>query len=156
MSKNQTAKSRPLVVLLSDSILMEGLGVSLREELGMHVIQIGNHRTDLQQNLDALEPDLIIIDLDDPQLPAILFMLRKQPGSLFLGIDLQFSQVVVSNCNRYPIHSMGEFCQLAETLIEGNSHRQAGAEPSDTNTNQPLRDLREAAQFGQEQSSGLD
>jgi len=128
---------RPLVVLLSDSILMEGLGESLREELRLNVVQVENHRGGLQERLDGLAPDLIIIDLDNPHLSTILFILRKQPETLFLGIDQQFSQVFVLNCNRYPIHSMGEFCRLAETLLDVNGHKRGGGARLNPKDNHP-------------------
>lgn len=144
MRNEKGMDKRPLVVLLSDSILMEGLGESLQEELGLNVVQMESHRQGLQERLDALAPDLIVTDLDNPQLANILTMLKKQPETQYLAIDQQLSQVVVLNCNRYPIHSMNEFCQLAETLLDGNDHKREGEETLNIHSNNPPLNSNEA------------
>lgn len=115
---------QPLVVLLSDSVLMEGLGNSLRNDQGMNVLQMNACSSCLLERVNTLKPDLVVIDLGDPQPSVILSLLRKQPDTLFLGIDPQFSQVMIFNCHRTPVRSMQEFCKIAQRLVDRQRYPQ--------------------------------
>ena len=111
-------KKRPLVVLLGDSLLMDGVAVGLgaREVLG--VVRMDTTAAENGESLKSLNPDLIVFELDTPWSPAILSLLREQPGTQLLGLDLTCSQVIVLNSHQHPTRNMKELCQLVQTELD--------------------------------------
>jgi hypothetical protein len=118
--------TRADVVLFGNSVLLEGLGMSLSNDLGLYVVQVDNHTSGLEERLNSLEPDLIVVDLDTPRLSAVFSLLRQRPGTLFMGIDHVSSEVIVLKSNLYPIHSMKEFYQLTQMELGCEVRMQEG------------------------------
>lgn len=106
------------VIVMGDSLLMDSLGSNLREGLKMDVIRVNAASADLEERLRVIQPDLIVFELDVPRPCSILALLKEQPGTLFLGIDPTFSQVIAFNSNWHIIQTMQEFCQLAQTQLD--------------------------------------
>jgi hypothetical protein len=111
---------RPLVVLLGDSLLMDGVEAGLGSKQALGILRMDTTITDIGERLKSLRPELIVFELDTPRSPAVLSLLREQPGTLLLGLDLACSQVIVLNSDQHPTRTMKELCQLAQTEV---SHR---------------------------------
>lgn len=119
---------KQLVILLGDSVFLDSLGITLRDELGLIVIQMDGNSPGLPDLLQAFAPDLMIFDLDAPCTSAILVLLRESPVTTSLGVDHSFSQVTVLKSTLCPIDSMQQFCRLAQSELGRNLSRQKGGE----------------------------
>ena len=123
-------ETRSLVVLLGDSVLMDGVAVGL-EDRQFGVVRLDATDDDIGGRLTALTPDLIVFELDSPRSPSILSLLREQPDTLLLGLDLTCSQVIVLNSHRYITRTMKELCQLVQTEVGHKAHTRKGGDGLD-------------------------
>ena len=115
-------KKRPLVVLLGDSLLMDGVAVGLGGRRILGVVRMNTSVADIGERLRSLNPDVIVFELDTPRSPAILALLREQPGTLLLGLDQTCSQVIVLNSQQHTTRTMKELCQLVQTEVGHKAH----------------------------------
>jgi len=106
-------ETRPLVVLL-DSILMDGIAVSLAGNQWLEITCLDAHASDVRQRLHTLKPDLIIFELDTPRLPCILSLLWEQPGILLMGLDLAGSRAIVLNSHQHLTPTLNELCRVVQ------------------------------------------
>jgi hypothetical protein len=105
---------RPLVVLLGDSLLLDGIAVNLAGREMPGTIRMNSDVTDFREYLKTLQPDMIIFELGAPQSTAILSLLSEQPGIQLLGLDLAFSRVIALNSRQHLAPTMNEFCQMVQ------------------------------------------
>lgn len=117
---------RPQVVLLGDSLLIDGVAVGLEGRQVSGVVRMDTAITNIKERLKSLRPELVVFELDTPRSPAILSLLKEQPGTLLLGLDLTCSQVIVLNSNQRSTLTMQEFCQLVQTEVGQNAARKGG------------------------------
>jgi hypothetical protein len=117
---------RPLVALLGDSLLMDGVEAGLANKRALGIVRLDTSIADIGERLKSLNPELIVFELDTPRSTAVLSLLREQPGTLLLGLDLACSQVIVLNSNRYPTRTMKELCQLAQTEVSYRARLRKG------------------------------
>jgi hypothetical protein len=71
-------EQRPLVVLLGESLLMDGVAVSLAGKGMLGTIRMDSDVVDIRECLETLQPDLVIFELDTPQSSHVLSLLREQ------------------------------------------------------------------------------
>lgn len=111
---------QPLAVVLGDSLLIEGVAMSLEDDgQRLRIVRVDTALPDFQERVKSLNPKLVIFELDNPRSPAMVPLLREQPGALFLGLDPDCSQVVVLNSSQHLARSMTELGQLLQ--IQMNS-----------------------------------
>ena len=75
-------EERPLVVLLGESLLMDGLAASLAGRQTLAMIRIDTDVVRDRGCLEALKPDLILFELDHLWALDVYSLLRKQPKLL--------------------------------------------------------------------------
>jgi hypothetical protein len=121
---------RAAVVLMGDSVLMDALAVGLQEELAFTVVRMQNSASDLQERLNATDPNLIVYALDGPSAPAVLTLVGVRPETILLSIDHSSSEVTVTTSKRYPVGSIQEFCRLARTQLASHLGIRKGGEQS--------------------------
>jgi hypothetical protein len=116
---------RPLVVLLGDSLLMDGIAVSLAGKEMPGTIRMDSDVVDVREHLKTLQPDLVIFELGTPTSTAILSLLSQQPGIQLMGLDPACSRVIVLNSQQHPTPTMYELYQVvqAETAKRVNLPR---------------------------------
>ena len=105
---------RPLVVLLGDSLLMDGIAVGLADRKMPGTIRMDSDVIDLRECLKTLQPDLVIFELGAPQSLAILSLLSEQPGIQLMGLDPACSRVIVLNSQQHLTPTINELCQLVQ------------------------------------------
>lgn len=105
---------QPLVVVLGDSLLTEGAAISLANCPQISLISIDSIAFDIWQQIDALNPNVIVFDLEIPHSPLILSLLKEKPGILLLGLDLECNRVIVLNSRQHFTQSMHDLCQIVE------------------------------------------
>jgi hypothetical protein len=107
-------EKRPLILILGDSLLMEGIAVSLAGCPQLSLIGIDYSEFDVWQKIDSLNPDAILFELEIPQSPLIFWLLKERPGILLLGLDLSRSRVIVLNSRQHCSKTMHDLCQIVE------------------------------------------
>lgn len=101
------------IVVLGNSLLMDSVATNLQQGLAQDVI-----RMDVDDYLESLKPELIILELDLSRPQTILSFLREKAGAMFLGIDLESSQVIIFDSQRYPIRNVDEFRELVQSKLD--------------------------------------
>lgn len=105
---------RPLVVLLGDSLLMDGIAVSLAGRQMPGTIRMDSDVVDVREHLKTLQPDLVIFELGTPTSTAILSLLSQQPGIQLMGLDPACSRVIVLNSQQHSTPTMNELYQVVQ------------------------------------------
>jgi hypothetical protein len=83
----------------------------------MRVIRVASTESNIGEYVKSLKPDLVIFELDSPRPCVILSVLKEQPGTVLLGLDTKYSQVITLNSNRYSIETMHELRKLAQRKL---------------------------------------
>jgi hypothetical protein len=104
---------QPLVVLLGDSVLIDGVAVSLGGSQVMGVARISTLTSNIDECLESLKPDVVVFELDSPYSSLVFSLLREQPELRLVGLDLACSQVIVLNSHQ---HTMGAMSELAHIV----------------------------------------
>ncbi|MBL7202080.1 MAG: hypothetical protein ISS56_18220 [Anaerolineae bacterium] len=123
-------EKRPLVVLLGESVLMDGVAVSLGDQRALDVKRTGICAVGLRERLQSLKPDLIVVELDTRGSQSIVSLLRDQPSTLLLGLDLTCSRVIVLNSHQHMTRTMNDLCQVVQAEVSQASRSSKGGGPS--------------------------
>jgi hypothetical protein len=115
-------EQRPLVVLLGESLLMDGVAVSLAGKGMLGTIRMDSDVVDIRECLETLQPDLVIFELDTPQSSHVLSLLREQPGILLIGLDLACSRAIVLNSRQQMTRTMSELCLMVQAEADQKAH----------------------------------
>ena len=107
-----------VVVLLGNSMMMDGIAVSLANNDAVSSLQVDPSIANLQGRLKHIEPDLILYELDSDWAHSILSLLSEQPGTLLLGLDADCSRVIVMNSRQRLTKSMEELYELFQDEVE--------------------------------------
>ncbi|MEW6286162.1 MAG: hypothetical protein AB1509_08030 [Chloroflexota bacterium] len=107
-------EKRILIVVLGNSLLMDSVASNLRDELALTVMRKEISCINSRERLKAIQPDLIIFELDAPRPCTILSLLSEQPSVRLIGIDTNCSRVVEIVSALHFIESLTEFNQLIQ------------------------------------------
>ena len=124
-------EKQPLVVLLGDSVLIDGVAVGLAGRQVPSMVRIDTFTPDIAERLKYLKPDMIVFELDTPWSSSIFSLLREQPGILLLGLDLDSSQVIVLNSYRYITRTMNDLYQIVRVQAGQQALLSKGGEPTE-------------------------
>ena len=108
---------RKVIVLVGDSLLMDGVAASIADCPKIEVEQIDPAYGDLKQHVESLVPDLIVFELNSPEATSILSLLKKLSGILLIGIDLTSNQVMVVNSQQQLTQTMKDLHRLLQESI---------------------------------------
>jgi ABC-type Fe3+-hydroxamate transport system substrate-binding protein len=113
---------QPLIALLGDSVLMDGVAFSLRDRQTLGVVRIGPSGHSIEESLKSLQPDLIVFELDSPLSQSILSLLKEQNGIPLLGLDLTCNRVVVLNSHHHIASTMSDLCRVVQEEAHWKKH----------------------------------
>lgn len=99
---------RPRVVLLGESLLMDGVAEGLARCDGMVIVRMDSTRMDLQSQVKTLSPDIIVFELGVSWSYSILSLISEMPGTLLLGLDIERNRVIVLNSHEHMPRTMKE------------------------------------------------
>jgi hypothetical protein len=105
-------ESRPRIVLLGDSILMD----SVAECLAVRRVS-GALRTAYSSVCDQFEflkPDLILFELGQPYSDRVIGLLQRRPGLAMIGLDLDCSRVIVLGGYQRVIGNMEDLYEVIQ------------------------------------------
>ena len=111
-------ESRLAVLFIGDSVLLESVALCLMERPMLDVTWINPQSTDIKQSVMNIKPDLILFELDAPCTQSIISLLRDQPGTLLLGIDLACSRVIVINSHQCDTHTMRDLNRVFQSEVD--------------------------------------
>jgi hypothetical protein len=103
------------VVLLGDSVLMDSVADCLAVRRVPGVLRMA--RTCIDDQFEALEPDLILSELERPYSDQVLALLQRRPGLAMIGLDLNCSRAIVLGSYQRAIGNMEDLHQLVLTEI---------------------------------------
>lgn len=109
--------NRPRVVVLGDSLLVEGVAVSLAKCQQFSLIRIDPAIFDNWQRINFLDPDVIVFELDKPQSSFLLSLLKERPGIMLIGLDVDFNRVIVLNSRQQFTRTVRDLCQIVEAEV---------------------------------------
>lgn len=122
-------EQRPMVVLLGESLLMDGVAASLAGKEMLGTVRMNSHVKDIREHLETLQPDLVIFELDEPESPFLFSLLREQPGILLIGLDLACSRAIVLNSRQQMTRTMSELCLMVQAEAVQKARLPKGGEP---------------------------
>lgn len=107
------------VAILGNSLLMAGLEASLRRQDALHVVQVPAGGRDVGALLAALRPDVVIFDLDAPEVQQTLELLKDCLGWGLIGLGIAGNTVLVYSCRAHAATSARDIVDL----IQGDVRR---------------------------------
>lgn len=105
---------RPLVVLLGDSILIDGIAVSLGQKEVQGMIHLNTPSLNVSDQLEVLKPDLVVFELDSPYASPAFTLLKKRPSIILVGLDLTCCRAIVLNSQHYIPPTLDDLCQMVQ------------------------------------------
>jgi hypothetical protein len=119
---------RPIILLLGDSLLIDGIAISLAGREMPGTIRRDSGVIDSKECLGTLQPDLVIFEMGAPQSPAILSLLSEQPGVQLIGLDPACSKVIVMSSHQRPTPTMNALYQVVQAEAGQNALLPKGGE----------------------------
>ena len=121
-------QKRRTVAILGQSLLMAGLGASMRGQEALQVLRVEDGWQDLPARLAALHPDAVIFDLDTVEAGLLLKLLTQCCGLLFVGLGIAGNRAVAFSSYAHTALSAGDLIGLIEREVGRLESRSAGAE----------------------------
>ena len=113
----------PLVAVLGDSILMEGIATQLAQSQEIEMLRLAPDGCDIPAYIRRLRPDTVVFELGACRIEDILLGLCEQICVLLLGFDLDCQRAVVMRSTQIPIRSMSDLdCLFAQELSVYTRH----------------------------------
>lgn len=102
----------PLVILIGNSLLMEGVALSLRSRPGLNVLQLEPALIQLKDCLHCLEPELVIFELGAPWSASLTNLLSDQQEIRLAGLDLTTCRLILMTGQEFQTDTMQELLQV--------------------------------------------
>lgn len=101
------------IALCTNSVVVSSIGATLEGRSGVAVVRIDPHLPDAVRRLRDLRPDVAIVDLSTAQSEAIS-LLRRYPGLLLIGVDLNSDELLVLSSKPVRPLTMDSLVQVIE------------------------------------------
>jgi hypothetical protein len=101
-----------VVVLLGDSLFLDGLEASLADVHDLCVFRIHNWYVDGGRQLCSLCPDLVVFELAARHLPSVISCLTELPDVPLIGLDLNRSQAVALTGHHHTTRTASELANV--------------------------------------------
>jgi len=105
------------VALYGNSLFIAGVEASLRDRPGLDVVRIDATLPDAGQQLNALCPDVVILDLAVPHSEFAIPLLKKHPGLPMIGLDVTSNTVILLSSQRYTALTANDLTQVIQMQI---------------------------------------
>lgn len=106
-----TDKQR-LVALFGESLFMDAVESGLDDILELGVVRIHTTVTNVGERLASLSPDLIILDLNAPDLQFVLSYIQAKPGIPLLCLDMTSSRVIALSSEQHAVTTAKDLAWL--------------------------------------------
>lgn len=119
LTRMKVRESRPIIWIIGNNVLMDGVVACLEERQITNLVRWEISETQLETDLPASQPILIIFPLDTPGSSFLFDLLKDQPGLHLLGIDQNCDQVIVLNSFMRETRTMTDLYQIIEEISGG-------------------------------------
>lgn len=116
--EGQATGSRPVILIIGESVMMDGIAYSLQEENLDNLVRWDE--LDSGFNAVRLPPstNLIIFELEKPGIYRLFDLLREQPGIRLLGLHSSCEQVLVFGSCKKPSRTMAELYRIVREVMK--------------------------------------
>lgn len=129
-------RNQSLVLLLGESILMDGIAESLTQNNHFLIRREVSIGLDMCVYIKLLKPDMIVFEWGMSSIDSILSGLSELTNIVLLGLDLDSGRVVVLNSKQFPIDTMNDLGRLLESEMVLNNQYHEEATTHDKTWNQ--------------------
>jgi len=106
------------VVLYGNSVFMAGVEAGLKSRDEIEVIHIDASLPNAVQELDVLNPAVVIFDLSSPPTLRLgLPFIREHLGLSFIGLDVTSNTVLVLSCQQYTALTVDDLAQVIQAQL---------------------------------------
>ncbi|MBN1179814.1 MAG: hypothetical protein JXD18_11405 [Anaerolineae bacterium] len=112
---------QPVVVLFGNSLLMDTVEASLEDQKELGILRMVTTISDVDERLQALAPDLIIFDMDVNLSDVVMPLLFSQPGTPFLGLDIDSGKAVVLSSQQQAVMTLKDLTRVIRTQTDRRS-----------------------------------
>ena len=106
------------VVLYGNSVFMAGVEAGLKSRDEIEVIHIDASLPNAAQELDVLNPAVVIFDLSSPPpLRLGLPFIREHLGLPFIGLDVTSNTVLVLSCQQYTALTVDDLARVIQAQL---------------------------------------
>lgn len=106
--------SRPNVWIIGNTVLLEGVEVSLREREITNLVSFDTPYAALDVVHETNKPNVIIFELGSHGSDWLLETFKMQPETCLLGLNLNCNQLLVMNCSQQTVTTMTELSQIVQ------------------------------------------
>ena len=103
---------KQIVVLFGDSLFLDTVEAGLGTDLEIGLVRIYTSVTDVVKRLQSFHPDFVIFDIVNLDDHTLLSLLKDQPGTLFLGLDINTNRIIALCCQCHTAHSLADLTQI--------------------------------------------
>ena len=128
------------VALVGDSLMLEGVAMRLENRTDVQIIRIDPCTDDIQRRLLALQPDLILLELQAPWTASLLALLCETPGTEAAVLDFSEQRLVLVSSRHYATQTMDDLLQR----IQVGSDVAEGGTDSENDTSAHKSPIKEA------------
>jgi hypothetical protein len=118
-------ETQQFFALFGESLFMDTVEASLADIPRVGIVRIHPSVVDLAHRLRSFQPDMVVVDLNAPNLHFVVSFLKERPGVPILGLDLSCSQAIVLTSRLYPAPTPDHLLAVVEHYVRGNGHDQA-------------------------------
>ncbi len=101
------------ILLYGNSLVLGGIGASLRTESQFEVVDLPQSLPDTS-DIEALAPDVIVFDIETPGSAAAFSALESHPDLIILGVSPDHNIVRLWSGRQYRELSIGDLAALIE------------------------------------------
>ncbi|MFP3895615.1 MAG: hypothetical protein ACLFV5_02090 [Anaerolineales bacterium] len=103
---------RKRIVIYGSSLHMAGIAASLTADPGLEVVCINPHDPDASHRLKERDPAVIIFDTGDTDSELDINLLRDQPGTLLIGLDVSSDELLILSSHPKQAHSVSALVDI--------------------------------------------
>lgn len=103
---------KQIIVLFGDSLFMDTIEAGLGAGREFGLVRIYTSVTDVGKRLQSFHPDLVIFDVLNLDDHAVLTLLKDQPGTLFLGLDINTNRIIALTCQCHTANSLSDLTHI--------------------------------------------
>jgi hypothetical protein len=100
------------VSIIGESVLMEGIVVSLQNNTRIIVQHIDAEEQDALRHIAKFKPEVIIYALGHPEIERLISQIRMEPDVRLIGLDLACNQALVSESHLHRFLSLEDLHRL--------------------------------------------
>lgn len=116
----------PVTLIIGNTVLMDGVEACLRELPMDNLVHWDALSAEVEKDLKACHPRLIIFERDAPSTNILLNLLKDKPGTQLLGVDCNCHHVLMMNSYQIQTRSMSDLQRIVQDIAGSREKIQKG------------------------------